>query len=153
MINNRFTHAQHLVMGSIPYGPDTINGGNSLKYIPYQSKIDIYDRKCSNCGFAYISIDGFKMPSLKDALIIAQKEGKDISRECDYSPDFRYNGECVRKSLIDIICNGCDLWLNPLIFFQIYTPLQESQEPLQDDEPLIEFLTEIDIESINNLSE
>ena len=86
---------------------------------PYQTKVDMYDSRCSGCGFCRIEVcpsDIYDAKPIvfnnsKDAVEYARMYGHRINRTCEYPPDVQTrNGKSIYPTLTEIISNTCDLW-------------------------------------------
>jgi len=79
--------------------------------LSYQEKVNIYDTKCKNCGYALIKVGDFETRSIEEAIDIAECNGEDIERGCDYPEDVeeRY-GKDIYLPLTTIVTNGCRFW-------------------------------------------
>lgn len=85
-----------------------------ITHMSYEAKINLYDKLCSGCGFARITVGGKKMRSLEEALHVARATGLDIERECEYPLDVieGYDGKLIYPSVHDIVNNSCRFWNN-----------------------------------------
>lgn len=82
-----------------------------LHNLPYQDKVNIYDKRCSGCGYMRIEVGNVVVRSIEEAIDIAQLTGAEIERSCDYPSDVEtsYGGE-EYPSLTEIITNTCRFW-------------------------------------------
>lgn len=79
--------------------------------LPHQTKVMIYDTKCSGCGFSRIEVDKRVFRDLDNAISYAQISGEDLIRTCDYPLDIQIiNGKEVYPSLTEIVINTCRFW-------------------------------------------
>jgi len=84
-------------------------------YLPYQTKVSIYDEKCSGCGFARIEVVTTQKVLLFNDIISAidyvSKYSGIIKRSCEYPTDvLTAHGQSIYPSLTDIITNTCRFW-------------------------------------------
>lgn len=88
--------------------------------LPLQTKVKIYDNKCSNCGFARIEVidasgNIMLFKNIEKAISEAQSGGykgiKEINRTCEY-PGNIINSDYgdIYPTLNEIIINTCRLW-------------------------------------------
>lgn len=87
---------------------------------PYQTKVDMYDNRCSGCGFCRVEVypsDVYNVEPIifnnsKEAVVCARKHGYRINRTCEYPADVqtRSDGKAIYPTLTEIISNTCDLW-------------------------------------------
>ena len=90
--------------------------------VPYQTKVSIYDEKCSGCGFALIIAYSSKESndlrtrrvSFNDsnkAVAYARANSCDLKRTCTYPNDITIcNCNEILPSLQTIVANTCRLW-------------------------------------------
>src|ERR1035437_1934159 len=100
-----------LLMHELPEDKDAIYDGEGY----YSTKVMIYDKKCSGCGFAYIiarSSDGVRKAFTKiDEALNFNTSTFPIVRSCEYPLDiFEFRHEDLLPSLSEIVSNGCELW-------------------------------------------
>uniref|UniRef100_A0A6H1ZM61 Uncharacterized protein n=1 Tax=viral metagenome TaxID=1070528 RepID=A0A6H1ZM61_9ZZZZ len=80
----------------------------------YQTKCEIYDKKCNDCGYMLVFVGKKQYRSVEEAITEAILTGNIVARTCDYPGDV----EVVNKdnifypSLNMIVMNTCRLW-NP----------------------------------------
>ena len=94
----------------------------------YQTKVELYDARCSNCGFARIELYNSDMYNAKpikilrdanEAVHLAQRHGYRITRTCEYPFDINFRGnKPIYPTLTEIISNTCELW-NPEKFISL----------------------------------
>lgn len=102
-----------------------------LEDIPYQTKIQVYDEKCSGCGFARIilmnrrkGIGRFNIivesNNIDEILCEAKNLNDIIVRSCAYPDDISYiNNKIVYPSVNEIVANTCHFWReNKLFMFE-----------------------------------
>lgn len=116
-----------------------------IKYdLPYPTKVDMYDSKCSGCGFARIEVVTIPMEKMgifnkiEDALFFAQGKSVKINRLCSYPVDVDHVFNEVRYlTLTEIICNTCQFWnINKLrIFSDVETEFIEIESVEKMREP------------------
>lgn len=99
-----------------------------LADIPYQTKIQVYDEKCSGCGFARIvlmnkrkGIGRFNViaqsNNINEILQQARNLNDIIVRSCAYPDDIYYiNNEPVYPSVNEIVANTCKFWREDKLF-------------------------------------
>jgi len=114
-------NSQHLPEGTVR-NLDEIpidSEANQYSDVPYQTKTEIYDKKCSGCGFARIIVrfynKAFVFNSIDKALTFALSKVKTphIERSCSYPADvIKLNNTHRYPSLSEIVKNGCSFW-NP----------------------------------------
>ena len=111
---------------------------------PYQTKVDMYDEKCSGCGFARIEVYPSDIYNAKplifhtssEAIKFARVHGHRINRTCDYPFDMqKRNGKTIYPSLTEIVSNTCDLWDIDKIISEI--------ENIPDDALILELIKSI----------
>lgn len=85
--------------------------------LPYPTKVDIYDSKCSGCGFARIEVVTIPLEkiyvfnNIENALLSAQGKSVMIHRLCSYPSDVdKVFDEERYVTLNEIICNSCEFW-------------------------------------------
>lgn len=82
-----------------------------LYNLPYQDKVNIYDKRCSGCGFMRVEVGNVVVRSIQEAIDIAQMTGAEIVRTCEYPGDTEIiYGEEQYPSLNDIVANTCRFW-------------------------------------------
>lgn len=77
-----------------------------LKFLPYQAKINLYDRNCAKCSSASIKVRvgriKYKMATLQDAIDYSiERPESSILRECSSDSGYTFD---------EIINNSCGLW-------------------------------------------
>jgi len=120
--------SQHLptevqeVLREMPLDP------SCLEDIPYQTKIQVYDEKCSGCGFARIvlmnrrkGVDKFNIiiqsNNINEVLSQAKNLNDIIVRSCAYPDDICYtNNKPVYPSVSEIVANTCKFWRESKLF-------------------------------------
>ncbi len=108
--SKRITESIRESLISIPFdNPDD----NS--YLPYQTKVSIYDEKCSGCGFARIEVITTQrvllFNNIDTAIDYVRKYSGIIKRSCEYPTDvLTAHGQMIYPSLTDIVTNTCDFW-------------------------------------------
>lgn len=95
------------------------NSTSTLRDLPRESKVEIYDNNCGGCGFCRVEVHTLKgvhiFNNVKDAIDIAESGGyrgiSDIKRTCSYPGNVEIvNGEEYYPTLTEIIMNTCRLW-------------------------------------------
>ena len=81
----------------------------------YTTKVQMYDRKCSGCGFAYIttkSSEGIERAFNKiEQALTFNTSNYPIIRSCEYPHDITNDRRGERlPSISEIISNGCQFW-------------------------------------------
>lgn len=85
----------------------------------YQLKVQVYDTKCSGCGFARIEVRHNERDKGHDlitndimkAIHYATVTGFDIIRTCEYPGDVEeVFGKIYYPSIHDIVTNTCEFW-------------------------------------------
>ena len=106
--------------------------------IPYQTKVEIYDEKCSGCGFAKIMVSNrmgnrdnytsdkinvrFSTNIIELALKKAKNLGDSIIRTCEYPADIGWSKSYpVYPSIHEIIGNTCKFWRESKLYQFEYT--------------------------------
>lgn len=86
---------------------------------PYQTKVDMYDSRCSGCGFCRVEVYTSEVYNAKpviyhnsqEAIDFARMHGYRINRTCEYPFDTHSrNGKPIYPTLTEIISNTCDFW-------------------------------------------
>ena len=90
--------------------------------VPYQTKVGIYDDKCSDCGFALIIAYSSEESSdqrtkripfnnVESAIAYARANGCNLKRTCTYPNDIvTHNNNGVYPTLQEIVSNTCQFW-------------------------------------------
>ena len=96
-----------------------------LKVLPYQERVNIFDRNCGECPYREYTIRKTTMRNSKDERLVTQNF--DLARETamrfnvGIQRNCRFNED--RFSLNEIIINGCQFWnhdeLDEGIFIEI----------------------------------
>lgn len=116
-------NSQHLSEWEIKELNEIPLDGEAVKYAdyPYQTKTDIYDKKCNGCGFAKITAI-MKLPNsdktvikefsnVEDAISLCTSSNATIDRSCSYPADVTMaNGKQKFPTLSEIVMNGCQFW-------------------------------------------
>ena len=84
----------------------------------YQTKVDMYDQKCSGCGFArivvYTTASNNKpviFNKIEDALKHAKGLRDCVERTCSYPDDVMViNNKVMHPSVSEIVANTCMFW-------------------------------------------
>ena len=90
--------------------------------IPYQTKVEIYDTKCSGCGFARIILHNkrgqiFTSNNINEILIKAINISDIIVRSCSWPEDISIvNGKPVYPTVTEIVSNTCKFWREEKLF-------------------------------------
>lgn len=88
-------------------------------YIPYQTKVSIYDNNCKNCGFVRVEAHSSKddklltkiFKNIDEAIDHASKKTAILIRTCDYPSDVDIRGtEKIYPTLTEIVTNTCIFW-------------------------------------------
>lgn len=93
-----------------------------LEGIPYQTKIEVYDNKCSGCGFARVILKNKRKKmiisnNVSEILKQAKNLNDIIVRSCAYPDDITYiNGELIYPSIHEIVANTCKFWREDKLF-------------------------------------
>lgn len=111
------SHLSDAVIGIIR---DIPTDKESARDYQYQTKVDIYDIRCSGCGFARIELYNSDMYNAKpikivrtaeEAVHLAQRHGFRVVRTCEYPFDVKVkNNVFIYPTLTEIISNTCELW-------------------------------------------
>jgi len=89
--------------------------------MPYQTKVQIYDSKCSDCGFAKILIEEKNTANqsvivrefynIQDAINYASIHRCMLIRTCTYPFNLTYiHDKPVYPTITDIVTNTCQFW-------------------------------------------
>ena len=90
--------------------------------IPYQTKVETYDLKCSGCGFARIILKNQRRESLvsndiNEILSKAINISDTIIRSCSFPDDIRYiNDKPIYPTVDEIVSNTCKFWREKSLF-------------------------------------
>ena len=87
---------------------------------PYQTKVDMYDNKCSGCQFTRIevypsdviyNIKPVVFNDVQKAIAYARLHGFRINRTCEYPYDINFhNDKPIYPTLTEIVSNTCEFW-------------------------------------------
>ena len=109
-------HLHHSVISIIRDIP--MDKESAPEYL-YQTKVEMYDERCSGCGFARIEVYPSDVYNAKpvifhksqEAIDSARLHGHRINRTCEYPFDTLYrNKKPMYPSLTEIISNTCTFW-------------------------------------------
>lgn len=104
----------------IPLDKEAKDGIPEVRDLPFQTKTDIYDRKCNKCGFARIEVIDSKgrcevfndiYKAIDNAEVGDYLGIKEINRTCEYPGNIEetcYGN--IYPTMTEIVMNGCMLW-------------------------------------------
>ncbi len=90
--------------------------------IPYQTKVETYDLKCSGCGFARIILRNkrselFVSNDINEILDKAINISDTIIRSCAFPDDVKYiNDKPAYPTVDEIVSNTCKFWREKSLF-------------------------------------
>jgi hypothetical protein len=114
-LNNTFRADTEKFLRELPFDRECLN----TQDVTYQTKVDIFDRKCSGCGYARIEVlakgrDVVRFNRSDEAVSFALQNRYGhpiIDRGCAYPPDIAIvNGKERCLTLSEIVTNGCQFW-------------------------------------------
>jgi hypothetical protein len=107
------------ILRETPLDAEAKSAVDELKFIPLQTKVDIYDAKCAGCGFSLQLV-------IKDNKVIGRYENDiqgaieqvcDSTALCHIERSCAYPSNCIESdkglitpSLTEIIMNTCRFW-------------------------------------------
>ena len=104
------------VLQNLPHDKDGTRRGED---VTYGTKVALYDSKCGKCGYKRVTVQDIvddddnpvEFEDINEAVIIGQKYGRSVIRECTYPNDVKViHNKPIYPDVNEIVKNTCSFW-------------------------------------------